>query len=89
MGFLALYESHALYAEGAFGTIAELYVRPAWRSAQVGTGLLAAARALGHEKGWTRLEVTTPPIPPFERTEAFYRREGFEVSGGRKLRVLL
>ena len=28
-GFIALYESYALYAEGAFGTIPELYVRPA------------------------------------------------------------
>jgi hypothetical protein len=38
IGFVALYESHALYAEGAFGTIPELYVRPhpgagsAWKS---------------------------------------------------------
>jgi len=27
IGFIALYESHALYAEGIFGTIPELYVR--------------------------------------------------------------
>lgn len=34
VGFVALYEGHALYAEGAFGTNAELSVRPAWRSAR-------------------------------------------------------
>ena len=28
IGLAALYESHALYAEGAFGTIPEFYVRP-------------------------------------------------------------
>ena len=32
VGFVTLYESYALYAEGAFGTIPELYVRPAYRS---------------------------------------------------------
>jgi GNAT superfamily N-acetyltransferase len=31
-GFIALYESNALYAEGAFGTIPELYVRPDYRT---------------------------------------------------------
>src|SRR5215831_3344215 len=32
LGFLAVYESYGLYAEGAFGTIPELYVRPDYRS---------------------------------------------------------
>jgi GNAT superfamily N-acetyltransferase len=31
-GFIALYESYALYAEGAFGTIPELYIRPEYRT---------------------------------------------------------
>lgn len=31
VGFIALCESYALYAEGAFGTIPELYVRPEHR----------------------------------------------------------
>src|SRR5512140_3709714 len=32
VGFLALYQSYALYTEGAYGTIPEFYVRPAHRS---------------------------------------------------------
>jgi len=36
MGFVAVYESYGLYAEGAFGTIPELYVRPAFRSQGIG-----------------------------------------------------
>jgi len=48
-----------------------------------------AARAFGASKGWTRLEVTTPPLPAFERTLAFYEREGFAITGGRKLKTLL
>lgn len=88
-GFLTLYQSYALYAEGSFGTIPELYVRPAYRSQGTGKQLLAVARAFGASKGWTRLEVTTPPLPAFDRTLAFYQREGFAIAGGRKLKTLL
>ena len=88
-GFVALYESYALYAEGAFGTIPEFYVRPAYRSKELGLQLLSAAKAFGRSRGWKRLEVTTPPLPQFDRTLAFYQREGFAISGGRKLKVTL
>ncbi|MEJ2552892.1 MAG: GNAT family N-acetyltransferase [Gammaproteobacteria bacterium] len=88
-GFIALYESCALYAEGVYGMIPELYVRPAYRSQGVGRKLLEGAKAHGAQRGWTRLEVTTPPLPQFDRTLAFYEREGFAISGGRKLRLLL
>jgi GNAT superfamily N-acetyltransferase len=89
VGAACLYESHALYAEGDFGTIAELYVSPPWRSQGVGRRLLAQARALGRARGWSRLEVTTPPLPLFQRSLAFYEAEGFAVAGGRKLKTLL
>ena len=87
MGFLAVYESYALYAEGAFGTIPELYVRPAFRSQGVGARLLAEARQFATSRRWTRLEVTTPPLPQFERTLAFYERHNFNISGGRKMKT--
>ena len=89
VGFLALYESYALYTEGAYGTIPEFYVRPAHRSRGIGTALIAESKRLGQAKGWRRLEVTTPPLPEFDRTLAFYQRQGFAISGGRKLKVLL
>lgn len=89
VGFAALCESRALYAEGAFGILPEFYVRPAYRSAGVGRRLVEAARAFSRARGWKRLEVTTPPLPEFERTLRFYEREGFSISGGRKLRALL
>lgn len=88
-GFIALYESHALYAEGAFGTIAELYVRPEYRSHQLGLQLVAQAKVLGAARNWTRLEVTAPPLPQFDKTLSFYEREGFSISGGRKLKISL
>jgi GNAT superfamily N-acetyltransferase len=89
LGFISLYESYALYAEGAFGTIPELYVRPEHRSNRIGSLLLSEARLFGTTRGWKRLEVTTPPPPQFEKTLAFYEREGFEISGGRKLKTEL
>jgi len=87
MGFLAVYESYALYAEGVFGTIPELYVRPTFRSQGVGARLLAEVRQFATSRRWTRLEVTTPPLPQFERTLAFYERHNFSISGGRKMKT--
>ena len=89
VGFLALYQSYALYTEGIYGTIPEFYVRPACRSQGVGSMLLKQARGFGQSRGWRRLEVTTPPLPEFDRTLAFYEREGFSISGGRKLKLEL
>jgi GNAT superfamily N-acetyltransferase len=89
IGFLALYQSYALYAEGAYGTIPEFYVRPVYRSQGVGAALLEQARLFGQSCGWRRLEVTTPPLPQFDRALAFYQREGFSISGGRKLKLEL
>ena len=89
LGFLALYESFALYTEGVYGTIPEFYIRPAHRSKGIGAALMGEARRLGQSRGWRRLEVTTPPLPQFDRTLAFYQREGFSISGGQKLKLEL
>lgn len=89
VGFVSLYESFALYAEGAFGTIPEFYVRPVYRSKGVGRRLACEAKSFAKARGWKGLEVTTPPLPQFERTLAFYEREGFAITGGRKLKVAL
>ncbi|MES9937611.1 MAG: GNAT family N-acetyltransferase [Sedimenticola sp.] len=87
IGLITLYESYALYAEGAFGTIPELYVRSPWRSNKVGNLLLNRAFEFAREKGWHRLEVTTPPLPEFDRSLDFYEKNGFVISGGRKLKI--
>ena len=88
-GFVAVTPTRAVYAGGEFGLVPECYVRPDARSRGVGHALLDAVRAHGREAGWSRLEVTTPPLPAFGRTLAFYEREGFAVAGGRKLRTPL
>lgn len=86
LGFITLYESYALYAEGVFGTIAELYIRPEYRSLGMGNRLVSRAIRFAQSRGWRRLEVTTPPLPQFDKTLAFYEREGFIITGGRKLK---
>jgi hypothetical protein len=35
------------------------------------------------------MEMCTPPLPEFDRTLEYYRRSGFEVTGGRKMKRLL
>ncbi len=89
IGFVTLFEGYALYAEGAFGTIPELFVRPGFRSQNIGQNLMEQAKDFARSRGWKRLEVTTPPLPQFEKTLSFYEREAFEITGGRKLKVLL
>jgi GNAT superfamily N-acetyltransferase len=89
VGFIALTETRSLYAGGTFGIIPEFYVRPEFRSRCVGAKLLAAAREHGKSRGWARLEVTTPPLPEFERTLHFYQANGFTIAGGRKLKTEL
>ena len=87
IGFVSLYESYALYTEGAYGTIPELYVRPDWRSKNIGKSLLNRATEYAQTKKWGRLEVTTPPLPEFKRTLKFYQENNFEISGGKKLKL--
>ncbi len=86
-GLLALSECRALYAEGRFGIIPELYVSPDRRSQGLGRALVEEAKRVARSKEWTRLEVTTPPLPQFDRARLFYERQGFDVSGGRKMKV--
>ena len=89
IGFAALSESHALYAEGKFGIIPEFYVRPEFRSKGVGRMLMDVVKKCGISKGWKRLEVATPPEPAYDRTLKFYEANGFRSTKGRKLKVIL
>jgi len=87
IGFISMYESYALYAEGAYGTIPELYIKKEYRSVNIGKLLLEKAKEFAISKKWKRLEVTTPPLPQFDRTLSFYEDNSFEIAGGRKLKT--
>jgi GNAT superfamily N-acetyltransferase len=87
LGFIALYESHALYAGGSYGTISELFVQKENRSQGIAKLLFNKAREFSTNQGWKYFEVTTPPLPYFEKTIAFYKTLGFEIAGGRKMKI--
>ena len=86
VGFATVCQSHSLYGNGAYGTIPELYVRPTHRSRGIGQQFLIGLVDIAQERGWTMLEVTTPPLPGFDRTLEFYEQSGFAITGGRKLK---
>ena len=83
VGVLTLNECASISAGGRFGEITEMYVQPAFRSQGIGANLIRTALELGRSREWTRLEVGAPPVPPWARSSAFYRRNGFEDSGPR------
>ncbi len=89
LGLVTLSSTRALYAGGEFGIVTELYVTPECRSQGLGARLLETARDFARQAGWVRLEVTTPPLPEFERALHFYQSHGFEIAGGRKLKSLV
>ena len=89
LGFLTLSECYALYTEGIYGIIPELFVKQEHRAQGIGKMLIEEAVQFAKSKEWARLEVTTPPIPPFEDTLQFYESHGFSVTGGKKLTLRL
>ena len=89
IGFGAICESRSLYAEGPFGILQEFYVMEEYRSQGIGRKLLRKIVEYAKFKKWKRLELCTPPLPEFDRTVEFYRANGFEITGGHKMKLTL
>jgi GNAT superfamily N-acetyltransferase len=88
VGVATVVENFAIYADGHYGVINELYVVPEHRSQKVGEKLLDAIRQLGEERDWHRIDVTAPGGDKWARTCAFYERHGY-VFTGPKLKLLI
>ena len=88
IGILTLAEAFAIYANGNYGIINEMYVAPQFRSVGVGAVLVDAAKEFGKQKGWARIDVTAPESERWDRTRRFYEKQGF-VFTGPKLKFLL
>jgi GNAT superfamily N-acetyltransferase len=88
LGILTLSVAFAIYANGEYGIIDEMYVAPDHRSEGIGARLVEAARDIGKEQGWRRIDVTAPESERWERTRKFYEKLGF-VFTGPKLKLLL
>jgi len=88
VGVITLHECASIYAGGIFGEISEIYVKPEFRSLNVGELLLNSAIEKGQQRSWKRLEVGSPPPDESPRTIKFYEKKGF-LSTGTRLRRLL
>ena len=88
VGVVTLDECFAIYANGNYGIINELFVVPPYRSKGVGKMLLDRVVSFARQKGWRRIDVTAPLGDAWQRTVDFYLREGF-VHTGPKLKFLL
>lgn len=82
-GVICLNECKAVYADGIFGEVSELYIDPAHRSSGLGAELVAAAIAIAKARNWGLLEVGAPDAPRWQRTIDFYQRCGFVEIGPR------
>lgn len=86
LAFVMLAESFAVFAGGRYGIINELWVRPDARSAGAGARVIEFVREFARRQGWVRVDVSAPQDPKWDRSVAFYRRQGFEPTG-RKLKL--
>jgi len=89
VAFITFYESFSLYADGSYYTISELYVKPKLRSQCIGKQLLKKVVKLAKNENKTRIELTTPPLPEFQKSLDFYIKNGFDITGGKKVKYIL
>jgi GNAT superfamily N-acetyltransferase len=82
-------ETYALYAGGKIGLIQEFYVLPEYRDSGVGSMLVEQFKKYGKQHNWSCIELCTPPLPEFEKTLNFYKKNGLIPVGGRKMRQAL
>ena len=87
-GLVTVVEAFAIYANGHYGIINEMYVAPEERSSGVGAGLVDAVKRLGASRGWSRIDVTAPESQRWARTRRFYEQQGFTFTGP-KLKLML
>ncbi|WP_372368108.1 GNAT family N-acetyltransferase [Candidatus Uabimicrobium sp. HlEnr_7] len=88
VGIMTVVQAFAVYANGNYGIINEMYVESQYRSHGVGRMLIESVIAWGKSKGWSRIDVTAPESTKWKRTQQFYERQGFAFSGP-KLKIIL
>lgn len=88
VGMITLTESQAFYAGGKYGAIDEMYIKPGYRSNNLGSQIIMELRQIAKRKGWKRLDVTAPAEERWQRTVDFYKKNGFEFTGPKlKLKI--
>lgn len=81
VGIVTLTETQAIYAGGKYGVIDEMYIRPGYRSNNLGSQLIQSIKQIAQEKSWKRIDVTAPTEERWKRTVDFYEKNGFVFTG--------
>jgi GNAT superfamily N-acetyltransferase len=87
-GVMTVVESFAIYANGNYGIINEMYVEPKYRSSGIGGQLINTLVSYGASRGWPRIDVTAPEAKRWIRTRRFYEQEGFVFTGPKLKRMI-
>jgi GNAT superfamily N-acetyltransferase len=87
-GIMTVAECFAVYANGNYGVINEMFVEPQYRSHGIGGRLVETAILWGRERGWQRIDVTAPESDRWIKARQFYEKQGF-VFTGPKLKLFL
>jgi len=88
VAFVNLAEAFAMFGQGHYGIINELWVRKDARSQGIGALVLEHCKSFGRLRGWRRIDVSAPASNDWDRSFRFYERHGFTLTG-RKLKTLL
>jgi len=83
VGLINLNQCTAIYAGGNFGEITEMYVKPEFRSKDIGEKLIERVKSFAREKSWELIEVGAPDVPRCQKTVDFYLGNGFTEVGPR------
>lgn len=88
VGIMTLTENQAIYAGGKFGSLDEMYIKPEFRSKNIGAQFIERMKEIGAERNWKRVDVTAPTEERWVRTVEFYKKSGFVFTGPKlKLRI--
>ena len=88
VGIMTITECQSIYAGGKYGLIDEMYIKPEFRSKNIGTALIEKIKEVGKEKKWKRIDVTAPTEDRWIRTVAFYEKSGF-IYTGPKMKLII
>ena len=88
VGVVNMMESVSVYANGRYGIISEIYVKPKYRKDGIGRMLIEKAIEHGKKKDWNRIEITAPLGDHAIKSVIFYENMGFTHSGPR-LKLIL
>jgi len=80
IGIISISEGQAIYAGGEYGIINDMYVKPEFRSLNIGQQLINKTKKIAAAKGWKRIEVTAP-TDGNKRTVQFYEKNRFSFTG--------